>query len=173
MRSVVFRALLLLAGSAYLERPPSSNRSRGRRGLHVEHTEIVRAPREKVFEAWVDYDAWPRFSGLFTRVSVQERSGDTVHINAEQKLMGRRTTRSETHVLRPPEQVRVEGDTEGATNTTLWTFEPIPEGTRFTAVIDADLGGVTRLLGPLAKRQAQTLLRDWMQGLARYAEAKT
>ena len=85
---------------------------------------------------------------------------------------GRRTARSEKHVLTPPEQVRVEGETEGATNTTLWTFEPVSEGTRVTAVVDAELRGLTRLLGPLAKRQLQTLLNEWMRGLARYVEAR-
>jgi carbon monoxide dehydrogenase subunit G len=138
--------------------------------MRVEQAQVVRAPREQVFQAWTDYQAWPRFSGLFTQVSVRERAGNTVHIDAELKLMGRRIGRSEKHVLTPPEQVRVEGETEGATNTTLWTFEPVPEGTRVTAVVEAEFGGVTRLLGPFAKRQVQTLLRDWMQGLARYVE---
>ncbi len=140
--------------------------------MRVEYAQVVRAPREQVFQAWTDYEAWPKFSGLFTRVSVRERAGNTVHIEAEQKLMGRRFARSEKHVLTPPKQVRVEGETEGATNTTLWTFEPVPEGTRVTAVVEAELGGVTRLLGPLAKRQVQTLLREWMQGLARFVEAQ-
>ncbi len=140
--------------------------------MRVEQAQVVRAPREQVFQAWTDYEAWPRFSGLFTQVSVRERAGNTVHIEAELKLMGRKIGRSEKHVLTPPEQVRVEGETEGATNTTLWTFEPVPEGTRVTAVVDAELGGVTKLLGPLAKRQRQTMLRDWMQGLARYVEAR-
>jgi uncharacterized protein YndB with AHSA1/START domain len=139
--------------------------------MRVEHAQVVRAPREQVFEAWTDYDAWPKFSSLFTRVTVQERAGNTVHVVAEQKLMGRKFARSEKHVLTPPEQVRVEGETEAATNTTLWTFEPAPGGTRVTAVVDAELGGVTRLLGPFAKRQVRSLLREWMQGLARYAES--
>ena len=86
--------------------------------------------------------------------------------------MGRKTSRSEKHVLTPPEQVRVEGETGGATNTTLWTFEPVPEGTRVTAVVDAEPGGLIKLLGPLAKRQVQTMLRQWMRGLARYVEGK-
>ena len=140
--------------------------------MRVEQAQVVKAPREQVFQTWTDYKAWPRFSGLFTRVSVKERAGNTVHVVAEIKVMGRKTARSERHVLTPPEQVRVEGETEGATNGTLWTFEPVPEGTRLTAVLDADLGPVTRLLGPLARRQVQTILRDWMQGLARYVEAK-
>jgi uncharacterized protein YndB with AHSA1/START domain len=140
--------------------------------MRVEQAQVVRAPRERVFAAWMDYEAWPRFSGLFTRVSVTERAGNTVHIDAEVKVMGRKIGRSEKHVLTPPEQIRVEGETEGATNTTLWSFEPVPEGTRVTAVVDAELSGVTKLLGPLAKRQLQTLLREWMQGLARYVEAR-
>jgi carbon monoxide dehydrogenase subunit G len=140
--------------------------------MRVEQAQIVKAPREQVFQTWTDYEAWPRFSGLFTRVSVKERAGNTVHIDAELKVMGRKSGRSEKHVLAPPEQVRVEGETEGATNTTLWTFEPVPEGTRVTAVVEAELSGFIKLLGPLAKRQMQTLLREWMQGLARYVEAK-
>ena len=140
--------------------------------MRVDQVEIVKAPREHVFQAWTDYEAWPRFSGLFTRVSVKERAGNTVHIDADVKVMGRKIGRSEKHVLTPPEQVRVQGETEGATNTTLWTFEPVPEGTRVTAIVDTELSGLTRLLGPLAKRQLHTLLREWMQGLARYVEAK-
>jgi uncharacterized protein YndB with AHSA1/START domain len=140
--------------------------------MRVEQAQVVKAPREQVFQAWTDYEGWPRFSGLFTRVSVKERAGNAVRIDADVKVMGRKIGRSEKHVLTPPEQVRVQGETEGATNTTLWTFEPVPEGTRVTAVVDAELSGVTRLLGPLAKRQLQTLLRQWMHGLARYAEAK-
>lgn len=140
--------------------------------MHIEQAQLARAPREKVFEAWTDYEAWPSFSSLFTRVTVRERSGNTVHIEAETKLLGRRIARAERHVLTPPEQVRVEGESGGSTNTTLWTFEAIPEGTRVTAVIDAELGGLTGLVGPLAKRQLASILREWMRGLARYAEAK-
>jgi uncharacterized protein YndB with AHSA1/START domain len=141
-------------------------------GVRIEHTEIVKAPRELVFKAWTDYEAWPRFSGLFTRVTVKERVGNTVHIDAETKVIGRKVARSEKHVLTPPEQVRVEGETAGATNRTLWTFQAVPEGTRVTAAIDAELSGLTRLLGPFAKRQVLTLLREWMQGLARYVDDK-
>jgi uncharacterized protein YndB with AHSA1/START domain len=76
--------------------------------MRVEQAQIVKAPRELVFQAWTDYEAWPRFSGLFTRVSVKERAGNTVHVDAETKVLGRTIARSEKHVLTPPEQVRVE-----------------------------------------------------------------
>jgi uncharacterized protein YndB with AHSA1/START domain len=140
--------------------------------MRIEQAQLVKAPREQVFQAWTDYDAWPRFSGLFTRVTVAERAGNTVHVDAETKVMGRKARRTEKHVLTPPEQVLVSGETEGATNTTVWKFEPVPEGTLVTAVVEAELTGLTRVLGPFAKRKLQSLLRDWLRGLAKYSEAK-
>ena len=139
--------------------------------MRIQHVQVVKAPREQVFQAWNDYDAWPKFSPLFTRVTVTERAGNTVHVNAEIRVMGRKTSRIEKHVLTTPEQVLVSGETEGATNTTLWKFESIPEGTLVTAVVEAELTGLTRVLGPLAKRQLQSLLREWLRGLAKYVES--
>jgi ribosome-associated toxin RatA of RatAB toxin-antitoxin module len=140
--------------------------------MRIEQAQVVKAPREQVFQAFNDYNAWPKFSALFTRVTVRERAGNTVHISAEMKVMGRQTSRTEKHVLTPPEQVRVEGESEGATTTTVWTFETIPEGTLVTSVIEAKLTGLTKVLGPLAKLQLQRLLRAWLRGLARYVESK-
>ncbi len=85
--------------------------------------------------------------------------------------MGRKVGRTERHVMTPPEKVEVRGETEGATNTTIWRFESVPEGTLVTAVLEAELKGLTRVLGPFAQRRLQTLLREWIQGLARHAEA--
>ena len=140
--------------------------------MRIEQTQVVKAPREQVFQAWTDYDAWPRFSALYTRVTITERAGNTVHLDIEAKIMGRKTKRTEKHVLTPPEQVLVSPETEGTTNTAVWKFEPIPEGTLVTAVAEVELTGATRVLGPLAKRKGQSLLREWLRGLAEYVEAK-
>ncbi len=87
--------------------------------------------------------------------------------------MGREAKRTEKHVLTPPERVEVEGEMEGMTNTSVWKFETVPEGTKLTVVIEAQLKGRwVKLLGPLAKRRLQGLVRESMQGLARYVEAK-
>lgn len=40
--------------------------------MRVEQAQVVKAPREQVFRAWGDYEAWPRFSGLFARVIVKD-----------------------------------------------------------------------------------------------------
>ncbi len=132
----------------------------------------MKAPREQVFQTWTDYAAYPSWSVLFPRVMVTERAGNTVHLDMDAKIMGRIAKRREKHVLTPPEQVLVSGETEGATNTTVWKFEPVPEGTRVTAVVEAELTGLTRLLGPFAKRMLQSLLREWLQAFAKYSEAK-
>jgi len=40
----------------------------------IELARIVKAPRDRVFEAITDYESWPEFSKLFTRVTVTERT---------------------------------------------------------------------------------------------------
>ena len=40
-------------------------------------------PEERAFQTFNDYDAWPRFSSLFRRVTVIERAGNTVRVQAE------------------------------------------------------------------------------------------
>jgi ribosome-associated toxin RatA of RatAB toxin-antitoxin module len=141
--------------------------------VHIELTQVVNAPREDVFQTFTDFEAWPSFSGLFTRVAIMERTGENVRLDTDVKVLGRTLRRIERHVLTPPGLIQVTGETEGATNTTEWRFEPVPEGTLLRAVLDIGSTGITRLLGPFAKRQAKSMLRDWMQAFAKYVEANT
>jgi len=140
--------------------------------LHIEQSQIVKAPREKVFQAWTDYENWPRYFDFFTRITVTERTENTAVLDTEVKMRGRKARRTERHVLTPPERVEVEGEMEGMTNTSLWKFEPVSEGTLLTVVIEARLPLRLRVLGPFVKRQFQALVRESMQGLAKYVEAK-
>jgi uncharacterized protein YndB with AHSA1/START domain len=140
--------------------------------LHIEQTQVVKAPREQVFQAWTDYEAVPKWQTLFTRVTVTKRVGNTVGLDLEVNMRGRKAMRTEKHVLTPPERVDVEGEMEGITNTTVWKFEPIPEGTRVTAVVEARLPLRLKVIGPLVKRQFQAIVREWLQDLAKYVEAK-
>ncbi len=107
--------------------------------MRVEQAQLVKAPRERVFETWTDSEAWPTWSVLFPRVTVTERAGNTVHLDMDSKVMGRKVHRTERYILTPPEQVLVSGETKGATNTTVWRFEAVPEGTLVTAVVEAEL----------------------------------
>lgn len=140
--------------------------------MRIEQAQLVKAPREQVFQTWTDYEMWPRWSVLFPRVTVIERAGNTVHLDEDIKVMGRIAKRMEKHVLTPPERVQVGGETEDATNTSVWIFESVAEGTLVTAAVEAELKGLTKVLGPLAKRQLQTMLRKEMQAFAKYVDAK-
>jgi ribosome-associated toxin RatA of RatAB toxin-antitoxin module len=141
--------------------------------VRIEQVQLVRAPREQVFEAWTDCEAWPRWDPVvFTRVTVTERTGNTVRINAETKFMGLKMPRTEKHVLTPPEKVEVLGGVPNATNTTVWVFESVPEGTLLTAVLDIQFKGLLKLLQPLAAWQVRTALPEWMRALARHVESQ-
>jgi uncharacterized protein YndB with AHSA1/START domain len=85
--------------------------------VHVEDAQFIRAPREQVFQAWTEYDAWPKVSPLFRRVTVAERVGNTTRVEMETRFMGLRMPRTEKHVLTPPEKIEVIGDVPMATNT--------------------------------------------------------
>ena len=107
---------------------------------------------------------------LFTRVTVAQRVGNTARLDAETKFMGLRMRRTERHVLAPPEKVEGTGDVPDATNTTVWKFEAVPEGTMLTAVIEFQFKGMLKLLQPIAEWQARTVTRKWMQAFATYVE---
>ena len=139
--------------------------------MHIEQTHVVKASREQVFQAFTDYESWPKWSSFFLTVTAK-RDGNTAHLDIEANLRGRRVKRTENYNLTPPEQARVEGQMEGLTNTSVWRFEHVPEGTRVTSAIDAQLPWRFRVLGPLAKRQFQGLVRETLREFAKYVEAK-
>ncbi len=141
--------------------------------MRIELAQLVKAPRERVFQAWTDCEAWPRWDPghLFTRVKVTERGENTARLDEEVRFMGLRMRRTENLVLTPPEKVEVNGSIPNATNTTVWTFEAVPEGTMLTAVLEVQFTGVLKLLQPIAEGQARSLTRKWMQAFATYVEA--
>jgi ribosome-associated toxin RatA of RatAB toxin-antitoxin module len=140
--------------------------------MRIEEVQPVKATQQQVYDAWTDYPAWPNFSTLFTRVDVLERRGNAVLLDIDMNVMGRTTRRTERHVVTPPKEVRVEGETETATNTSVWSFEPTSEGTLLRAVVEGEQTGLRRLLGPFAKRVLTKMLRDEMRAFATYVEAK-
>ena len=134
--------------------------------------QLVKAPREQVFQTFTDYEVWPQFSDLCTRVTVTERAGNTVDLDMEIKVMGRKFKRTEKHVLTAPEQVLVEGETVGSTNTSVWKFDPVPEGTLVKGRLEFQSKGLYKLMGPFANRLQQTSFDEWLRAFAKYVEAK-
>lgn len=135
--------------------------------MRIEQAQLVKAPREQVFQAWTDYEAYPKWDPvIFTRVKVKERVGNRARLDAEVRFMGIRMRRTENHVLTPPEKVEVVGDVPNATNSTLWKFEAVPEGTILTTVLEVQFKGVLKLLQPIAEWQARTVTRKWLLAFA-------
>ena len=44
--------------------------------MRIHQSQLVKAPGERVFQTWTDYQAWPRFP-FSSRVKVTERVGST------------------------------------------------------------------------------------------------
>ena len=53
-----------------------------------------------------------------------------------------------------------------------YTFQEVPGGTRLTRAVEAEPGGLLRLLEPLQKRSAQRQLRKGLQTLKDLLEAR-
>jgi len=138
--------------------------------MRIEDTQIVKAAREEVFEKWTDCEAWPTWLPVFTCVDVTQRAGNVVRLSVDMKVKGLTLKRTETHVLTPPEKVEVEGAIRGVTNTTLWTFQEVPDGTRVSAVVDGDVSPWLKPLEPLIRSQLRTALRDSLDAFAEYVE---
>ncbi len=141
--------------------------------MRTEYSQLVKAPRERVFEAFTDYEAIPTWDRVvFSRVTVTERGSNTATLDADVRFMGMKMRRTERHVLTPPEKVEVDGSVRNAVNTTVWTLRTVPEGTILTAELEVEFKGLLKLLQPLAERQMRTVLPEWMREFAGYVEAK-
>ncbi|MDV3277892.1 MAG: SRPBCC family protein [Nitrososphaerales archaeon] len=69
--------------------------------LHVEVSRVVKAPRERVFSAYTDFKAIPRWSGQVTVLRVVGREGDTVHVERGSPSGGRPRVSAANLMLSP------------------------------------------------------------------------
>jgi len=141
--------------------------------VRTEYSQLVKAPRDRVYQAFTDYEAIPTWDRvLFKRVTVTERGPNTATLDEDVRFMGMKMRRTERHVLTPPEKVEVDGSVRDAINTTVWTLQTVPEGTMLTAELEVQFKGLLKLLQPLAERQIRTVLPEWMREFASYVEAQ-
>ncbi len=63
-------------------------------------------------------------------------------------------------------------ESDNATAKTIFTFEAVPEGMKFGSVNDIEVKGkVATILGPLAKRRVESLMKEQNQAFTRYVES--
>lgn len=112
--------------------------------LQVEVSTTVRAPRQTVLEVYADYQRWPDLFPTISGVRVLRREDAKLVLEVDH-VEG--TVLNEL-VVRPPDELDLWEDKRRYDARFRNRFEPIAEGTRFTARGDIHLKGWVRLLQP-------------------------
>jgi uncharacterized protein YndB with AHSA1/START domain len=139
--------------------------------LHAEVSYVVRAKREKVYAAYTDFEAWPKWSKSTTAVRVVKREGGTARIESTTVSGGRPHNTVAELVLSPPQGVETEGKTRLTRTRRTVRFEDVPEGTKVTAVLDVGVSGLWALVfKPLGKDEAESSALEGLRSFADYVE---
>lgn len=140
--------------------------------MHVEVSKVVKAPREKVFAAYTDFESMPRWSKQVTAVRVVGREGSTVRMESESPSGGCSRVSTAKLTLSPPDGVETEGETRFTRTKRTVRFEEVPEGTRVTAVQDVRVKGVWAWVFATGGRGlAESSAREGLESFAGYAES--
>lgn len=139
--------------------------------MHVEVFYDVKAQREKVYAAYTDFEAWPKWSRRVTSVRVVGREGGTVSIES--------VTGSSRHpridvaklALSPPLGVETVAETRLATTKRTVRFEELPGGTRVTVTQDVRVKRPwAYVFAPRGKDEAESSAREGLKSFAEYVE---
>jgi uncharacterized membrane protein len=140
--------------------------------LHVEVSHVVKAQREKVYAAYTDFEAWPKWSRRSTAVRVVGREGDTVNIESETMSGERPRIAMAKLKLSPPEGVETEGETRFTRTRRTVRFEDVPGGTKVTAVLDVQVKGRwASIFVPRGVDEAEPSAREGLRSFAEYVES--
>jgi len=132
----------------------------------------VKAPREKVYAAYADFEAWPKWSNQATAVRVIQRDGDTVKIES-QTSSGKKSRRTVTRLLlRPLDKVEAESETRLTRIRTTVRFEDTRDGTRVTAELEVEVKGSWGwIFAPRGQDGAESFAQEKLRSFAEYVES--
>ncbi len=140
--------------------------------MHVEVSYVVKAQREKVYAAYTDFEAWPKWSRQATTVRVVGREGGIVSIESETVSGGRSSITVAKLTLSPPEGVETKGERRLTRTRRTVRFEDVPEGTKVTAVLDVWVKGPWAwIFAPRGKDEAESFAREGLRSFAEYVES--
>lgn len=144
--------------------------------MHLEVSRLVRAPREKVFSAYTDFEAMPRWSKHLTSARVTGREGDTVQVESEGvSARGAQRTRTGALRLTPPTKVEAESETRYTRSRRTVVFEVTPDGsgTKVTASLDVEVKRWWRIiLRPSVRPEVvEASASEDLDSFVRYVEA--
>ncbi|HEY4490996.1 MAG TPA: SRPBCC family protein [Acidobacteriota bacterium] len=142
--------------------------------FEINHEILVKAPIEKVFEVWTDFEHWSElYPETYESVKVQREGNQVLTEETIKTMAGKQQATIET-VLEPPHRYTryfKEGPMEGSVRTT--TLEPSPEGTMIKTHMKVKLGGmIATLIGDLAETLFEKNIEKLSRSHARVAEGE-
>lgn len=137
----------------------------------MEVSHIVKAPRERVYAAYTDFGAMPKWSKGVSAVRVVQSGGGTVNLESETGSGGRRHVSVAKLVLSAPSKVETERETRFTRILRTVKFDEAPEGTMVTASLDVRVKGIwAAVLTPRGKREAIESASQGLESFAKYVE---
>ncbi|MBI4415458.1 MAG: SRPBCC family protein [Euryarchaeota archaeon] len=133
--------------------------------IHLEHSAIVRAPREKTFSVLTDYENYPRTFSAFKSVGNIRREDNRVSFALDGLAVIDRLT--------PPQQIEREVKFKNGHIRAMFRLNAIPDGTEFRFSADITLKGFLGLVAPLVKRRFAKISAQNIVEMKRAAEAGT
>jgi uncharacterized membrane protein len=131
---------------------------------------VVRAPRNKVFSAYADFEAVPRWSRETKAVTVSRREENMVYLEREPTAGARKVVREMK--LFPPERVESEGETRFTRTKSAVRFEEVPEGTKVTASLDVQFKGHWGwIMKTQGKTEGESSAMEELASFAKYVES--
>jgi len=139
--------------------------------LHVEVSILVKAPLDKTYAAYTDFESWPKWSAQANSVKVVSREGNTVRIVSESGPPTRVRISTTNLVLTPQEKVESTSVKRLTETRRTVTFKSTSEGTEVTAVLDVEVNGIWRVIfKPSGREEAEMTARKGLKSFADYAE---
>jgi len=142
--------------------------------MKVEVSTVIKVPVEQVFAFVSDFENGPKWLSAQREVRTSGgplRVGLTVTEVAV--FMGRRIDTTGTVIdYESNRRVAFSLDSAAARGEVHRTFEPTPEGTRFTEKLELQWRGLSRLAGPVADAMVRRLRRRDLQRLKHLLESE-
>jgi uncharacterized membrane protein len=146
--------------------------------LRLEVSHVVKAPPEKVYAAYTNFEAMPKWSKHLSSVRVTKREGDTVYLESEGvSSTGRQRKTFGTLRLLPLTRVESDSETRYTRSKRTVAFETVPEGagTKVTATLDVQVKGLwAKVLSTrVSKDEAETSAMEELLSFARFVEGSS
>ncbi len=138
--------------------------------MHYEVSIIVKAPREKVYSAYTDFGAAPKWSRQKIAVKVSRKEGNRVFLERASEAGGPSAVREVD--LFPPERVESESESRFSRTRSVVRFAEAPDGTEVTATLDVQLKGRwSWILRPHGRVDAEASATEELASFAKYVES--